>query len=1023
MIIKNLICCALITLIAFSTPALADHNIVGDVNNDGRITAADSLLALQMSVGSIAPDLEIADVNADGKVNSPDALMMLMMAQKAQVCVDAPGVVSGTFNTRINMYNVADIDSGQFDLSFDASVVNVTGVDPGSIDGTEVPVDMWELIDSDTIRVVFNLPDTDGVSGSGTLATISFEVLGVIDDTSVLDISDGLLVDIKSNEISSLWFDNGITVGIPATVNAPEPVSGTFDATIDIADIINLDSGQFDLSFDASVVNVTGVDPGSIDGTEVPVDMWRFIDTDTIRVIFNLPDTAGVSGSGSLATINFEVLGAAEDTSVLAISDGLLVDTESDEISSLWSDSGITVGAPVTVNAPEVVSGTFDATIDIADITNLDSGEFDLSFDASVVNVTGVDPGSIDGTEVPIDMWRFIDTDTIRVIFNLPDTTGVSGSGSLVRINFEVLGVTDDTSVLAISDGLLVDIESNEMSSVWFDDEITLELPVDVIPVDVPVTVNAPEVVTGTFDATLDIADVTNLDYGEFDLSFDSSVVNVTGVNSGSIGGTEIPIDEWDFIDPDTIRVLFNLPGTTGVSGSGSLATISFEVLGVTGDTSLLAISDGLLVDTESNEISSLWYADEITVEVPVDVPVTVNAPEIVTDTFDATLDIADVINLDYGEFTLSFDSSVVNVTGVNSGSIGGTQIPIDEWDFIDTDTIRVLFNLPGTTGVSGSGSLATISLEVLGVTGDTSVLAISDGMLVDTGSNEISSLWYADEITVEVAVDVPVTVNAPEIVTDTFDATIDIADVINLDYGEFVLSFDASVVNVTGVNSGSIDGMEIPIDEWDFIDPDTIRVLFNLPGTTGVSGSGSLATISFEVLGMTDDTSILAISDGLLVDTGSNEISSLWYADEITVEVPVDVIVGVPVTVNAPEVVTGTFDATIDIADVTDLDSGQFDLSFDANVVEVIGVDSGIIGSTTVQLETWTLVDSDTVRVLFNLPGTTGISGSGSLATIHFTVTGTAGDTSVLDISDGLLVDIWAEEILATWIDDDVSV
>jgi len=940
--------------------------------------------------------------------------MMLMMAQKAQVRVDAPEVVSGPFNAMIDIYNVADLDSGQFDLSFDASVVNVTGVDSGSIDGTEVPIDMWRFIDRDTIRVIFNLPDTTGVSGSGSLTTISFEIVGVVDNTSVLSISDGLLVDIESNEISSLWFDDGITVGIPVTVNAPEPVSGTFDVTIDIADIINFDSGQFDLSFDASVVNVTGVDSGSINGTEVPIDMWRFIDHDTIRVIFNLPGTTGVSGFGSLATISFEVLGVTDDTSVLAISDGLLVDTESNEISSIWFDDGITVGAPVTVNAPEVVSGTFDATIDIADITNLDSGQFDLSFDASVVNVTGVDSGSIDGTEVPIDMWRFLDPDTIRVIFNLPDTNGVSGSGSLTTISFEALGVAKDTSVLAISDGLLVDNESDEILSLWFDDVIT---------VGIPVTVNAPEVVSGTFDATIDIADVTNLDSGQFDLSFDATVVNVTGVDSGSIDGTEVPIDMWRFLDTDTIRVIFNLPNTTGVSGSGSLATISFEVLGVTDDTSILAISDGLLVDIESNEISSLWSDDEITLDVPVDVPVTVNAPEVVTDTFDATIDIADVTNLDSGEFDLSFDATVVNVTGVNSGSIDGTDVPIDDWDFIDRDTIRVLFNLPGTTGVSGSGKLVTISFEVLGVTDDTSVLAISDGLLVDIESNEISSLWSDDEITLDVPVDVPVTVNAPEVVTDTFDATIDIADVTNLDSGEFNLSFDAIVVNVTGVNSGSIDGTDVPIDEWYFIDPDTIRVLFNLSGTTGVSGSGSLATISFEVLGVTDDTSVLAISDGLLVDIESNEISSLWSDDEITLEVPVDVIVGVPVTVNAPEVVSGTFDAMIDIADVTDLDSGQFDLSFDASVVNVIGVDSGIIGSTTVQLETWTLVDSDTVRVLFNLPGTTGISGSGSLATIHFSVTGTAGDTSVLDVSDELLVNIWAEEIPSTWIDDDVSV
>ncbi|MCD4797671.1 MAG: cohesin domain-containing protein, partial [Methanosarcinales archaeon] len=404
---------------------------------------------------------------------------------------------------------------------------------------------------------------------------------------------------------------------------------------------------------------------------------------------------------------------------------------------------------------------------------------------------------------------------------------------------------------------------------------------------------------------------------------------------SGSIDGTDVPIDDWDFIDPDTIRVLFNLPGTTGVSGSGKLVTISFEVLGVTDDTSVLAISDGLLVDIESNEISSLWSDDEITLDVPVDVPVTVNAPEVVTDTFDATIDIADVTNLDSGEFNLSFDATVVNVTGVNSGSIDGTDVPIDDWYFIDPDTIRVLFNLSGTTGVSGSGSLATISFEVLGVTDDTSVLAISDGLLVDTGSNEISSLWSDDEITLDVPVDVPVTVNAPEVVTDTFDATIDIADVTNLDSGEFNLSFDATVVNVTGVNSGSIDGTDVPIDDWDFIDPDTIRVLFNLPGTTGVSGSGKLVTISFEVLGVTDDTSVLAISDGLLVDIESNEISSLWSDDEITLDVPVDV----PVTVNAPEVVTDTFDATIDIADVTNLDSGEFDLSFDASVVNVTGV------------------------------------------------------------------------------------
>jgi hypothetical protein len=137
--------CALIILAAFSAPVSAE--IVGDANNDGRITTADSVIALQMSVGSVAPDLERADVNGDGKVNSLDALMILRMAQKTQVCVNAPEIVSGAFNATVDVYNVADLDSGQFDLSFDSSVVNVTGVDPGNIDGTTVPVSNWRFMD------------------------------------------------------------------------------------------------------------------------------------------------------------------------------------------------------------------------------------------------------------------------------------------------------------------------------------------------------------------------------------------------------------------------------------------------------------------------------------------------------------------------------------------------------------------------------------------------------------------------------------------------------------------------------------------------------------------------------------------------------------------------------------------------------------------------------------------------------------------------------------------------------------
>ena len=473
-----MIYCALIALVAFSAPVSAE--IVGDANSDGRITTADSVLALQMSVGSIPPDLESADVSGDGKISSLDALMILTIAQKTQVYVNAPEVVSGAFNVTIDIYNVVDLDSGQFDLSFDPSVVNVTGVDSGNIGGTTVPISDWRFMDADTIRVLFDLPDADLVSGAGSLTTVNFEITGSAGDNSVLDISNGELFDLDTygEGIPAIWNDCEVTIGVPVTVNAPEIVSGTFNATIDIENVTDLDSGQFDLSFNSSVVNVTVVCDGDIGGTTVPISDWRFMGAGTIRVLFDLPDADLVSGSGLLATVNFEMTGSIGDSSVLDISNGELfdLDTYGEGIPATWTDCEVTIGVPVTVNAPEIVSGTFNATIDIENVTDLDSGQFDLSFDPSVVNVSDVHDGNIGGTTVPISDWRFMDADTIRVLFDLPDVDLVSGSGSLATVNFEIIGSVGDTSVLDISNGELFDLDtySEGIPATWTDSEVTV---------------------------------------------------------------------------------------------------------------------------------------------------------------------------------------------------------------------------------------------------------------------------------------------------------------------------------------------------------------------------------------------------------------------------------------------------------------------------------------------------------------------------------------------------------------------
>lgn len=132
----------------------------------------------------------------------------------------------------------------------------------------------------------------------------------------------------------------------------------------------------------------------------------------------------------------------------------------------------------IRVNAPEFVSDTFEVTIDIENVTDLDAGGFDLSFDSSVLNVEEVEAGSIDNTEVPIAMWRFMDDDRIRVLFNLPGADGVSGTGYLTKIVFEVVSNPGDTTIMDLSDDTyereLVDVYSGSITANWFNDNVTV---------------------------------------------------------------------------------------------------------------------------------------------------------------------------------------------------------------------------------------------------------------------------------------------------------------------------------------------------------------------------------------------------------------------------------------------------------------------------------------------------------------------------------------------------------------------
>jgi len=164
-----------------------------------------------------------------------------------------------TFPVIIEIDYVENLDSGQFDLYFNSKVITVlnvvdddcaSAVEAGIISGTAVPIEGCTIDDYNEaptgsdgssvgdykIWVPFNLAGSDGVSGSGHLATITFEVTGKSGDHSVLnflydDIAETPnLVDTNKEIImGTKWIDGNVTIGTSESDSkiTPPPTSTT----------------------------------------------------------------------------------------------------------------------------------------------------------------------------------------------------------------------------------------------------------------------------------------------------------------------------------------------------------------------------------------------------------------------------------------------------------------------------------------------------------------------------------------------------------------------------------------------------------------------------------------------------------------------------------------------------------------------------------------------------------------------------------------------------------------------------
>ena len=206
---------------------------------------------------------------------------------------------------------------------------------------------------------------------------------------------------------------------------------------------------------------------------------------------------------------------------------------------------------------------------------------------------------------------------------------------------------------------------------------------------EVSVSINAPaEVGEGTdFTARVNITEVVNFDAANYDITYDPLILEVTDVTDGIIDGTAIPVSIWGLIPSGVqgkIRVIQNIPGLPGVSGSGYLAEIHFHVVGEHCNTSDITLSNGVLSDNTATAITATWVGDSVHVDTVLDAGFSASPLE----------GVAGVT-----EFTFT------------DATTGGTPPYTYEWDFDNDGTVDSTAANP--THIYTSAGTCTVSLNV----------------------------------------------------------------------------------------------------------------------------------------------------------------------------------------------------------------------------------------------------------------------------------------------------------------------
>ena len=313
-------------------------------------------------------------------------------AQDVTVRIDVPPEVSFCSNitARVSILNVTDLDSFQFKLSYNTSVLEVIGtegapqvVTDGLIDSTPITDHPWMFSPigaPGTLFILGNVGGVLGADGDGYLCEVHFHVIGSPCNSSDLTFSEGKLFDTSGSgaEIPAIWVDGSVhvTAGVVVTgcMADPNPTKVGYSTAFSA----NASAGTPPYSWEW--------DFGDGDGSSVESPVHQYTAADTYTVNVTVTDTEMTQGTCSFnITVNpaLDVSGCMADPNPTKVGYNTTFSaTVTGGIGAYTYDWDFGDGNSSTLASPVyayATANTYNVTLTVTDDrANMESCSFDL---------------------------------------------------------------------------------------------------------------------------------------------------------------------------------------------------------------------------------------------------------------------------------------------------------------------------------------------------------------------------------------------------------------------------------------------------------------------------------------------------------------------------------------------------------------------------------------------------------------------------------------------------------------------